>query len=69
MMATCERCGDQESMVNIIKEPGPAILFLCGGCKDDLANCNIGRVVKTHAGKRLRFDFRNDFVWKGLNDV
>ena len=68
-MATCERCGDQESMVNIIKEPGPAILFLCAGCTLDLTDVSIGRVIKTHAGKRLRIDFRNDFVWKGLKDV
>ena len=56
-------------MVNIIKEPGPASLFLCAGCTLDLTDVSIGRVIKTHAGKRLRIDFRNDFVWKGLKDV
>ena len=56
-------------MVNIIKEPGPAILFLCAGCTLDLTDISIGRVIKTPAGKYLRLDFRNDFDWRKLKDV
>lgn len=68
-MASCERCKDYEREVRPVFDPGPAILWLCEVCKDDLSGPDIGRVVTTHAGKMLRIDHRDNHVWKELKDV
>lgn len=69
-MASCERCNDVEKEIRPVLDPGPALLWLCPECKDDLfVDGNVRRVVTTNAGKMLRIDYSDNYVWKELKDA